>query len=100
VISLRGSLVPVYSPEGPLGQPLQSRTSALIFRLDGRRAGVVVDDVEDALVVTEGDMRELPASEHGDLILGVVQNRGSLIAVMRAASLVAACRDTRVMTTV
>jgi purine-binding chemotaxis protein CheW len=99
VVSLRGSLVPVFSPAAALGQTLGSRRAALIFRPGTRLVGVVVDDVEDTIVVNESDMRELPATEHDDLVVGVVHHEGHLISVMRAGSLVAACRDARVVTT-
>jgi purine-binding chemotaxis protein CheW len=99
VVSLRGMLVPVYSPSAALGQSLGSRRAGLIFRLTARTVGVAVDDVEDAIIVDESDVQPLPASELDDLVLGVVHHEGQLISVMRAASLVAACRDARVVTT-
>jgi purine-binding chemotaxis protein CheW len=99
VISLRGALVPVYSPSHILGQPLAARRAVLIFRLGTRAVGVAVDDVEDALVVHESDVRELPAGEHEELVMGVVHHEGHIISIMRAASLVSACRGTRMLAT-
>jgi chemotaxis signal transduction protein len=99
VVSLRGMLVPIYSPCAALGQPLGTHRAGLVFRLTARTVGVAVDDVEDAIIVNEGDVQPLPASELDDLVLGVVHHEGQLISVMRAASLVAACRDARVVTT-
>ncbi len=98
VISLRGVLVPVFSPGAALGQALASRTAALIFRAGARLVGVVVDDVEDAILVGDGDLRELPANSSDDLIIGVVHHEGHLISIMRAAGLVAACREARMAT--
>lgn len=99
VISLRGALVPIYSPAQALGQPLVSRRAVLIFRLAGRAVGVAVDDVEDALVIADTELRELPLGERDDLVLGVVHHEGHIISVMRAASLVSACRGTRAVAT-
>jgi chemotaxis signal transduction protein len=98
VVSLRGSLASVYSPASTLGQALVSGTAALIFWTGSRRVGVAVDEVEDALVVEEHQLRELPGADD-DVIVGVVQHEGQLISVMRAAALVSACRDGRAVAT-
>jgi len=99
VISLRGGLVPVYSPSGALGQPLGSRRSALIFRTAARRVGVVVDEVEDAVIVEEQDLRELPGAAADDLVVAVLHHDRHLISVMRGDNLVAACRGARMPST-
>ena len=49
VTKVRGEIIPVYSPSAALDLPLAPRNAALIFRTSRSKAGILVDDVEDAI---------------------------------------------------
>ena len=93
VISVRGMLTSVYSPTIALGLPIEDGTSALIFRRGRARLAVVVDEVDDVFSLDLSTLRDAPAPESGDgLLLGVVRRHESLLALVDADALLAACR--------
>ena len=49
VTKVRGEIIPVYSPAVSLELPLAQRNAVLIFRTGKAKAGILVDDVEDAV---------------------------------------------------
>ena len=93
VVTVRGSLTPVYSPHASLGIPLALSEAVLIFRRMGARVGVLIDDVEDAVAVDLRELRSAPATDGDDsLVLGVIRHEGALLAIVDADALIAACQ--------
>lgn len=65
--------------------------SVLVFRWRGRRVGLVVDDVYDAMVTEPGELRGAPGSTASDgVLLGVIRRGGDLIAVLDGTALLTA----------
>ena len=93
VVSVRGMLTPVYSPQAALGVPLANREAVLIFRRGRMRVGVLIDDVDDAISV---DLRELSnlqgTGDSGGPVRGVMRHAGVLVAIVDADALIAACQ--------
>lgn len=93
VITVRGTLTSVYSPTIALGLPIEDGTSALIFRRGRSRLAVVVDEVDDVSTLDLATLRDAPALDAGDgLLLGVVRRHESLLALVDADALLAACQ--------
>ena len=93
VLTLRGTLVPLFSCAHALGVPLSGATTALIVRDERGRIAIAADDVEDVLSVEEGDMRPVPTDVHDAGVLrGVVRRGRDLVAIVDLDALVAACR--------
>ena len=93
VVTVRGALTPVYSPQHALGLPLALREAVLIFRRDHARIGILIDDVDDAVSL---DLRELRVAPRDDsrqrVVLGVIRHDEALLGVVDADALIAACR--------
>ena len=93
VITVRGTLTSVYSPTIALGLPIEDGTSALIFRRGRSRLAVVVDEVDDVSTLDLATLRDAPSLDAGDgLLLGVVRRHESLLALVDADALLAACQ--------
>lgn len=93
VITVRGTLTPVYSPAAALGLALHDGTSALLFRRGRTRVAVVVDEVDDVATLDLALLRDAPVLDAGDgIILGVVRQRDVLLALVDADALIAACQ--------
>ena len=93
VITVRGTLTSVYSPTIALGLPIEDGTSALIFRRGSARLAVVVDDVDEVATLDLATLRDAPSLDAGDgLLLGVVRRHESLLALVDADALLAACQ--------
>ena len=93
VITVRGTLTSVYSPTLALGLPIEDGTSALIFRRGRSRLAVVVDEVDDVSTLDLATLRDAPSLDAGDgLLLGVVRRHESLLALVDADALLAACQ--------
>lgn len=93
VITVRGTLTSVYSPTIALGLPIEDGTSALIFRRGCARLAVVVDEVDDVSTLDLATLRDAPSLDAGDgLLLGVVRRHESLLALVDADALLAACQ--------
>ena len=95
VISLRGRMLPAYSPARHLGVALARKdAAALVLRAGDRRVALAVDDVDDVLTVDLAGLRPPPivAGEERDaVLLGVADRGGVLVAVLDADALVTAC---------
>jgi purine-binding chemotaxis protein CheW len=93
VITVRGMLTPAYSPQPALGLALTDGASALIFKRGRHRFALVIDDVEDVMTLDLATLRDAPgAADSESVLLGVVRQRDTLLAVVDAASLLATCQ--------
>jgi chemotaxis signal transduction protein len=93
VITIRGMLTPVYSPQAALGLALTDGASALIFKRGPHRLALVIDDVEDVLTLDLATLRDAPGVEDADsVLLGVVRQRDALLALVDAEALLATCQ--------
>ena len=93
VVTVRGSLTPVYSPHHALGLPLALRDAVLIFRRGGVRVGILIDDVDDAITIDLGELRETPGADQADsVVLGVMRHAGAIVGLVEADALIAACQ--------
>ena len=93
VVTVRGSLTPVYSPHHTLGLPLALREVVLIFRRGGARVGVLIDDVEDAISLDLCELRDAPGANDADnVVLGVIRHANALVGIVDADALIAACQ--------
>ena len=95
VISLRGRMLPAYSPARHLGVALARKdAAALVLRAGDRRVALAVDDVDDVLTVDLAGLRPPPivgGEERDAVLLGVADRGGVLVAVLDADALVTAC---------
>jgi len=88
--TLRDELVMVYDARPLLhaghASGIASSTGALLlFQRDGRRVGLAIDDVQDAIVVEEQDVRPLPGADASDrTLVGLVRRNSDLIAILDA----------------
>ena len=84
---LRGEPITVYDA-GRLLHVARSGERAgalLLFQRDGRRIGLAIDDVEDAMLVEEQEVRALPGVEASDrTLVGVVRRSSDLVAILDA----------------
>lgn len=94
IFTLRGTLVPLFSPARALGVAPGEAATALVVR-DGRgRIAIAADDVEDVLTLRDGELRPAPAGDVRDagVLRGVVRRGTNLVAVVDLDALIAACR--------
>ena len=93
VVTVRDTLTPVYSPHEALGLPLALRQAALIFRRGRLRVGILIDDVDDAISIDLAQLRDAPGDDQIDSVtLGVVRHGDSLVSLIDADALIAACQ--------
>lgn len=93
VVTVRGSLTPVYSPHQALGLPLALRDAVLIFRRGAVRVGILIDDVDDAIIIDLAELRETPGADQADsVVLGVMRHAGFIVGIVEADALIAACQ--------
>jgi purine-binding chemotaxis protein CheW len=93
VFTLRGMLVPLFSPAAALGVAPTEAATALIVRDGEDRIAIVADDVEDVITVHESEMRPIPTDSHdGGVVRGVIRRGADLVAVVDLEALIAACR--------
>jgi chemotaxis signal transduction protein len=93
VITVRGTLTPVYSPAAALGLGLTDGASALIFKRGRARFAVVIDDVEDVMTLDLALLRDAPGVDAGEgILLGVVRQRDALLALVDTETLLATCQ--------
>jgi purine-binding chemotaxis protein CheW len=94
IFTLRGALVPLLSPAGPLRVTPEAGETALIVRDGAARVALVVDDVEDVLTVGQEELRPLPAASARDaaVLRGIIRRGTVLVAVLDLDALIAACR--------
>lgn len=94
VVTVRDRLTPVYSPHHALGSPLASREAALIFRHADSSAGLLIDDVDDAIIADLRELRDAPGADDNEVVvLGVIRHDDVLVAVLDADALIAACQS-------
>jgi purine-binding chemotaxis protein CheW len=91
VATLRGQLLSIYDPLALLGAPSSSADrpaspgATLVFTRAGEthRMGLAVDDVYDAITISESEMRGVPGSDGSDgALLGLVRRGSELIGVL------------------
>jgi chemotaxis signal transduction protein len=94
VFTLRGSLIPLFSPAHALGVTPTEAGTALIVRDGGGRIAIMADDVEDVLTVDPQDIRPVPSDAHdAGVVRGVVRHGTGLVALVDLDALIAACRS-------
>ncbi|MFL5578462.1 MAG: chemotaxis protein CheW [Gemmatimonadaceae bacterium] len=96
IVTLRGSMLPAYSPARPLGVTLASAdAAALVVRVGGRRATLAVDDVDDVMTLDLAQLRPAPAAsgerDASGIALGVARRGTDLVTVLDADALLTAC---------
>jgi purine-binding chemotaxis protein CheW len=98
VFDLRGRLVPVYSPSSALRSPRRQDAGVLLLmRVDERRVGLAVDDVEDVMMLERAMLRPPPMLDgEAQLLLGVAFFGDSLVSILDARSLITACAATTI----
>ena len=65
VIGLRGNIVPIVDLTDRLGlpsRPPSRRRQGVILDADGGQLGIVVDDVDEVVTVTEDDLENVPTA--------------------------------------
>lgn len=88
VAALRGELVSIFDPRPLLNVGGDAHVAVLLFERDGRRIGLAIDDVYDAITVEQADLRSVPGSEAADgVLVGVVRRGTDLVAVLDATAL-------------
>jgi purine-binding chemotaxis protein CheW len=94
VFTLRGVLVPLFSPAGVLGVAPRTGGTALVVRDGLDRVAIVADDVDDVMTLGDGELGPLPAGDPRDaaVLRGLVRRGRDLVAVVDVDALVAACR--------
>lgn len=89
--TLRGELVAVYDSAFLLHVAADSRGALLLFARDGRRIGLAIDDVYDAIMVEGAEVRSAPGTEAADgMLVGVVRRGTELVSVLDASALLGA----------
>lgn len=60
----------------------------LLFERDGRRIGLAIDDVQDAVTIDADEVRPLPGADASDrTLIGVVRRDAELIAILDVRAL-------------
>jgi purine-binding chemotaxis protein CheW len=86
IISLRGRIVPVHDLATRLGVAggASEDWKIVILEVDGEVAGVIVDDVEEVLTVSDEQIESLPVGADG-AVAGVVNLGDRLVAMLDSA---------------
>ncbi|HTJ21893.1 MAG TPA: chemotaxis protein CheW [Gemmatimonadaceae bacterium] len=93
ITMLRGELVPIHDLRPLLHAGAGSMGGVLLFSRDGRTTGLAIDDIDDALVIQEHELRPAPGTGGADaLLVGLVRRDSDLIAVLDVEALLAAVR--------
>jgi purine-binding chemotaxis protein CheW len=93
VMTLRGALVPLFSPAEALGVAPTEAATAIVVRDEGGRVAIAADDVEDVLTIDDGEIRPVPTdARDAGVLRGIVRRGRDLIALVDLDALVAACR--------
>lgn len=93
VVTVRGTLTPVFTPDSALGVPVQGRTAALVFRAPRGRFALAIDDVDDVLSLDLGTLRDAPGVDGTDpVVLGVARHEGAIVALVDADALIESCQ--------
>ena len=89
ITAVRGALIMVYDPRPLLNVDARLDGAALLFARGDRRVALAVDDVFDAIVVNEGELRCAPGVSAADgILVGVIRRGSELIAVIDANALI------------
>jgi purine-binding chemotaxis protein CheW len=100
VVTVRGSLTPVFTPHGSLGLPAAPSEAVLIFRRTAGRVGILIDDVEDAVTIDLRELRRAPENDADDnVVLGVIRHDANIFAIVDADALIAACQTAALLET-
>ena len=100
VVTVRGSLTAVFTPNAALGLREAPSEAVLIFRRTVGRVGVLIDDVEDAVTVDLRELRRAPENDANDtVVLGVIRHDGNIFAIVDADALIAACQTAALLET-
>jgi len=94
VFTLRGRMLPVYSPAQCLDVSATTEAAVvLVMRRHGdQRVGLAVDDIEDVILLDPSMMHRPPMPDPDDtVLLGVARHGAEPVGVVDAASLIAAC---------
>lgn len=97
VISLRGKILPVFDLATRLGLESVRSDSAkiVIVERDGSMAGVVVDDVEEVLTVSDDQLdTDGGAGVSGDCIEAIAKIEDRLVVLLSPAHIVASSNET------
>lgn len=98
VVTVRGSLTPVYSPQHALGLELSVREALLIFRRGAQRVGILIDDVDDALTADMSELAEKPGGDEGTaVLLGVIRLANTLVGIIDADALITSCQSANIL---
>ncbi len=91
VISLRGKILPVFDLATRLGltSARSDRAKIVIVERDGSMAGVVVDDVEEVLTVTEDQLDKDGTGVSGDCIDAIAKIDDRLVVLLSPEHIVA-----------
>ena len=95
VISLRGKIIAVYDLAARLGIARQPGESGKIVIVESghERAGIVVDDVAEVLIVDDGDLEPLPAVTEDELIEAIAKVGDRLVVLLDLEAMVASAAD-------
>lgn len=99
VVSLRGSLVPLYAPAATLGVAAAHGSAALVFVTPRGRVALAVDDVDDVMDIAPDALQRAPMDFGDGVLVGVARRGGDLIGVLDAGALMGACRAEPVLET-
>ena len=112
VITVRGMLTSVYSPRQALGLSHAGGDCALIFRRRRSRIALIIDDVDDVRLIDLAHLRDAPGvAANGvglgvklgvglGVVLGVVRQGDTLLSLVDADALLAACQTIPLLETV
>jgi chemotaxis signal transduction protein len=93
VITVRGALTPVFTPDDALGVRVEHRSAALIFRSPRGRFALAIDDVDDVMTLDLAQLRDAPGVDGSDpVVLGVARSDASIVALVDAEALIEACQ--------
>ena len=99
VLSLRGSLVPLYAPAATLGVAAAHGSAALVFVTPRGRVALAVDDVDDVMDIAPDALQRVPMDFGDGVLVGVARRGPDLIGVLDAGALMGACRAEPVLET-
>lgn len=99
--SLRGKLLPVFSPSVLLGASLsREQGAAVVLRAGEKRVALAIDDVDDVMPLDLARLRDVPAaSDPEGVLLGVAWRENELVSLIDAESLLAACQSEQLVET-
>jgi purine-binding chemotaxis protein CheW len=90
LFTLGTALLPLYSPRAVLGVSPETEPAALVMRGGRSRVAIAVDDADDVIRVSLGDVIEAPRTgHHDDVVPGVIWHDGDLLTLLDARAVVA-----------